>query len=223
MYFKVLFMSEQQTLDTLKDIRNMMDRSSRFISLSGWSGVAAGVCALIGAGVAYPYVEGTYRSFLPTDAEIMAGISSHTIFNILAHPVFIIGVCTFIAAFISAFFFTYLKSRREGVPIWGKTTGRLIINGLIPLFAGGFFILRLIQMGHLGLVAPCCLIFYGLSLLNASKYTFREIRWLGIVQLILGLISCWYIGYGLYFWTLGFGIMHIVYGIIMWWKYDRNN
>lgn len=216
-------MSEEQTLDALKDIRAMMERSSRFISLSGWSGVAAGICALSGAAVAYPYVMGDYQNFVPSDYETAQMVNHHSVAGIISHPLFLIAACTFIAAFITAFIFTYIKSQKEGIPIWGKTSARLLVNGIIPLTTGGLFIIRLVQMGYFGLIAPACLIFYGLSLLNASKYTYREIRWLGIAQLILGLLNCWNIGYGFYFWTIGFGVMHIVYGAIMWWKYDRNN
>ncbi|XZF12978.1 hypothetical protein ACTHGU_14425 [Chitinophagaceae bacterium MMS25-I14] len=224
---------QQQTLDTLKDIRNMMERSSRFISLSGWSGIAAGVCALGGAVAAYPHVHGAYESYLRSnDTELMDAQSAKMLLseqyggslkNIFVSPLFFIAVCTFVAAFVTAFIFTYIKSRRNNAPIWDLTTRRLLINGLLPLCVGGIFILRMLQLGFLGLAAPACLIFYGLALLNASKYTFKEIRWLGIAQLLLGIINCWNIGYGLYFWAAGFGIMHIVYGSIMWWKYERNH
>ena len=89
------------------------------------------------------------------------------------------------------------------------------------MIVGGFFIFRLIELGMYGLIAPASLIFYGLALLNASKYTFKEIRWLGIMQIILGLINLWNIGNGLLYWSAGFGILHIVYGVVMWYKYER--
>ena len=72
-----------------------------------------------------------------------------------------------------------------------------------------------------GLVAPTTLLFYGLALYNAGKYTLDEIRYLGVSEIILGLLGCIFIGYGLMFWALGFGVLHIVYGFMMWWKYER--
>ena len=42
-------MNEQQPLEELQHIKRMMERSSRFISLSGLSGIAAGICAIAGA------------------------------------------------------------------------------------------------------------------------------------------------------------------------------
>ena len=105
--------------------------------------------------------------------------------------------------------------------MWGSATFRLFWNTVIPIAVGGIFIIRMMQMGAFELVAPACLIFYGLALVNASKYTLSEIRYLGIGQLTLGIMNCWFTGYGLYFWAMGFGVLHIVYGLVMWYKYER--
>jgi len=81
---------------------------------------------------------------------------------------------------------------------------------------------RLIEAGAVGFIAPGCLIFYGLALVNGSKYTLGEVKWLGYGQILLGIINLWWVGNGLYFWALGFGVLHIVYGTLMWWKYERS-
>lgn len=106
--------------------------------------------------------------------------------------------------------------------MWGLSAQRLMAQVAIPIIAGGIFLLRLIHFGTFGLIAPGCLIFYGLALVNASKYTLDEIKWLGYCELLLGIINLWFVGDGLYFWAIGFGILHIVYGSFMWWKYERN-
>jgi hypothetical protein len=116
-----------------------------------------------------------------------------------------------------------LRSKKTNTPIWGKTAQRLLINVMIPMLVGGLFILKLVEAGNYGLIAPGCLIFYGLALVNASKFTLAEIRYLGYAQLILGVINLWFIGKGLYFWAAGYGVLHIVYGIVMCNKYERNN
>lgn len=220
MYYKVLYMdSQHQPLETLQDIKRMMERSSRFISLSGWSGISAGICALIGAWAAHYRLGGflvyhTGRSHQGIYSEEGAS------FSLFTDLVLIAGI-TFAAAFISAFFFTYLRSRRNGVPIWDRTVQRLAWNTLLPMAAGGIMILRALELGYYELVAPGCLIFYGLALVNASKYTLGEIRYLGYGQIILGILNLWIINEGLYFWAAGFGVLHIVYGAVMWWKYER--
>ncbi len=222
--FQSAFMNENlATLNTIKDIRQMMERSSRFISLSGLSGVAAGICALIGAWFANDALNdiGGYHDI----TNIVASESrySPTLHQFLGERLFIIAVLTFLAAFGSAFFFTWLRSLENKQPIWDATAKRLMINVAIPLVTGGIFLLKLIDEGEFGLIAPGCLVFYGLSLVNASKYTLGEIRYLGYCQIVLGLMNLRYETYSLYFWAVGFGILHIVYGLVMWWKYERTD
>jgi hypothetical protein len=220
LYFKVLFMDEanqqQATLQDVKDIRQMMERSSRFISLSGLSGVAAGIFAIIGAGVARYVI---FKDYYARYNRI--GQWSKEDFQVLKIQLLGLSVAVFSAAFLTAFYFTWRKSSRQGISLWGPATRRLFWNMAIPLVAGGLFILGMLQYEHWDFVAPACLIFYGLALVNASKYTLTDIRYLGLCEIVVGLISMQFIGYGLYFWALGFGVLHIIYGIAMWWKYER--
>lgn len=211
-------MDNDKPLQDLQHIKNMMERSSRFISLSGFSGIAAGICAIIGAYFAFTVIG------IGNHAEGYIAVNENpiaTIKEFMGYSLFRIALLTLIGAIIFAFVFTYLRSKKNNVPMWGSASKRLILAIAIPLIAGGFYLLRQIQMGHYGLIAPGTLIFYGLALLNGSKYTLGEIKYLGYAQIALGIISSWMIGYGLYFWTFGFGVLHIVYGAIMWYKYER--
>jgi hypothetical protein len=211
--------SQHQPLEALQDIRRMMERSSRFISLSGWSGISAGICALGGAWAAHVRLSW----YTPVRGEVNYNNprSLNDVGESLLTDLIWIAVITFLAALLSAFVFTYVRSRKNGVPIWDRTVQRLTWNTLLPMIAGGLFILRAIQWHYFVFVAPGCLIFYGLALVNASKYTLGEVRWLGYGQLILGIINLWVTGASLYFWAAGFGLLHIAYGAMMWWKYER--
>ena len=196
----------------------MMERSSRFISLSGWSGVSAGICALIGAW----FANNALSAFLGGDVEQFYTKTPIIISRIqVFRELVIIAICTFVAAFISAFFFTWLRSRKQKTPLWDRTVQRLMWNTILPLGVGGIVVWRCLELGYFEMIAPGCLIFYGLALVNASKYTLGEIRYLGYGQLILGLINLYSLGLGLYLWAIGFGVLHIVYGFVMWWKYER--
>jgi len=219
--------SKPEPLNTLQDIKQMMERSSRFISLSGLSGVAAGCCALVGAWFAYDIIHGSNYSYATGEnrfqnTSIRNSTEAFRLADLFANSLFHIAILTFIAAFILAFVFTYLRSRKTNTPLWGTTAQRLMLNVAIPMIVGGIYLWKMIQLGMFGLIAPGCLIFYGLALVNASKYTLQEIRYLGYIQIILGLINLSYIGYGIYFWAAGFGVLHILYGIVMWNKYERN-
>jgi hypothetical protein len=194
----------------------MMERSSKFISLSGMSGIAAGIFALAGAAIArYGYFEEYYRDY---DSR---GFFNGFDFAMLKWKLILLALGVFLAAFVSAFYFTWRKSKKIGVSLWNLTSRRLFWNMMIPLVAGGLFILGMLQNDDWKYVAPACLLFYGLSLVNASKYTLTDIRYLGYCQILLGLLNMLWIGYGLYFWAFGFGVLHIVYGSVMWWKYER--
>lgn len=195
----------------------MMERSSRFISLSGLSGVGAGVSALLGAAVAYAYLEtapgrGFTGEVLLREGYGNWGIGYTWFFPLLAGIILLLALA-------SAIFFTTRKARREGVPVWDALTRRLLVALFLPLVAGGIFCLALLYHGLIGLVAPATLVFYGLALLNASKYTLSDIRYLGLSEVALGLIGSFVIGYGLDFWALGFGVLHMVYGLAMYRKY----
>jgi hypothetical protein len=206
---------QQQSIEDLQHIKRMMERSSRFISLSGLSGISAGLAALGGAWFAAKRIDCWVDGRCSLN-DLMKKLE-------LINELVWIAVITFIAALLSAFLFTWLRSKRNNTPLWGNTTLRLVWNTLIPLLVATFFLWRMMQLGQYEFVAPGCLLFYGLALVNASKYTLGEIRYLGYGQLLLGIINLWYLEYGLYFWTAGFSLLHIIYGIIMWWKYERGS
>lgn len=212
---------QQQTLEELQHIKKMMERSSRFISLSGLSGIAAGICALGGAWFAHTEImnNGGPSAYREVVARTFDAISLPDLMN---HLLVKIAAITFFAALFSAFIFTYLRSKKSNIPLWGSTSKRLLINVAIPMLAGAVYLYKQMLFGNYGLIAPGCLIFYGLALVNASKYTLGEVRYLGYSQLILGIINCWFVGYGLYFWATGFGVLHILYGIVMWYRYEKN-
>lgn len=202
--------SQQQSLSDIQDIKRIMERSSRFISLSGWSGIAAGVCALAGAFTARYFIMRYQRG---DDATMTAAF--------LEGALLLVAAATFVAAFVLAFIFTYTRSSKEGVAVWGTSAKRLLLNTAIPLIAGAFVVYRMLEMSEYGLLAPSCLIFYGLALVNGSKYTLGEVRYLGYFQVLIGIVNLWMPGNGLYCWALGFGVLHIIYGLVMWWKYER--
>jgi hypothetical protein len=201
----------QKHQEDLAHIRSMMERSSRFISLSGLSGVFAGLSALIGG----LYV---YQLFKANGIEYFGG-QQITIPASLVSQLFFTGLIILAFAFVFGLTFTIRKSRKYDLPIWTSATKNMLFNLAVPLLAGGIFCLALLHHELYGLIAPATLIFYGLALINAEKYTFSDIKYLGFCELVLGFISLFYIGYGLVFWIIGFGILHILYGLIMFKKY----
>ncbi len=210
--------NQNEQLETLSEIRSLMERSSRFISLSGLSGVFAGIFALLGAVAAYIHLNLNISSSRYYEYATNADGESNKGFFVFF---FTDAIIVLVASLVAGSMLTMRKAKRKGLPVWDSTSKRLLLNLLIPLATGGLFCLVLLYHRQVGMIAPATLIFYGLALLNASKYTLNDIRYLGILEIIIGLIASVYIGYGLLFWAVGFGVLHIVYGIVMYSKYEK--
>jgi hypothetical protein len=195
-------------LKDIQDIKKMMDKSSQFLSLSGLSGVLAGIYALAGAYAVHGVLNYNYGSYITLESRSFKTIVA------IAAAVLLLSVLT-------AYFMTARKAKKKGETVWTPTSRRLVVNFLIPLVTGGIFAVSLLKNGYYGLIAPITLIFYGLACVNASKYTLRDVRYLGITMIIIGLMATWSVGYALFFWALGFGLCHILYGAMMYFKYDR--
>ena len=201
---------KEKYIEDLHEIKEIMNRSSRFISLSGTSGIVAGILALVGVYVAYQqvYIRGDYLRY-----EAVS-ISSDASFKLL-----IIASATLLLAIGSGIFFTNRRVRETGQHLGDIQTKRLLINLFVPLATGGILCLIFLQHGFVGLTAPLTLIFYGLALFNASKYTLKETRSLGLLEIMLGLVALFYMEYSLLFWAVGFGLLHIIYGTMMHIRY----
>ncbi len=207
-------MSNEDYLKDLSEIKQLMTKSSRFISLSGLSGILAGIYALIGAFLGYQIIYANnsistygYRTLVLTEDRMM--------------QIFVIAFVVVVASLLTGILLSYSKAKKRDEGLWDATSKRLIINFAIPLVTGGFFILLLIEKEVYAYVAPLTLVFYGLACVNASKYTLGDIRYLGLTMIVIGLISVYFLGYGLFFWALGFGVCHIFYGSLMYLKHDR--
>ncbi len=196
-------------LRDIQDIKKMMDRSTQFLSLSGLAGILAGVYALLGAYAAKQIYNMNYGNYITLESN-----SFKTIVGIAMGVLFM--------SVVTAYILTARKAKKQGETVWNSTSKRLAGNFLIPLVTGGIFCLLLLRNGSYGLIAPVTLIFYGLACVNASKYTMRDVRYLGLTVILIGLVATEFSGYGLEFWALGFGVCHILYGAMMYYKYDRN-
>lgn len=210
-------MEQTDYLKDITEIRSLMERSSRFISLSGMSGVFMGLFALTGAGAAYYYLQNDL-GIAYSDGSIsdIATTYKDAVVFLITDAALVV-ICSLAAAI----YFTTRKAKKEGMKSWDRTAQRLVLNISIPLAAAGIFCIALLYHGYIDLIAPCMLIFYGMALLHASKYTVNQVRFLGISEMILGLIATFFIGYGLFFWAIGFGLLHILYGVIMYYKYEK--
>ena len=207
-------MKQEDYIKDITEIRSMMERSSRFLSLSGWAGILAGIYALAGAWIAFAVLGFNPQEVI--DASWSANYNTKGIYKLIALAVIVIAMVTGTAAYLSA-----KKAAKRNEKLWNATLKRLLANMAVPLVAGGLLVLICIAKGLMGLLAPLTLIFYGISLYIAGKFSYEDIRVLGLANIALGLMGAWFTGYGLLFWALGFGAGHIVYGMYVHYKYEK--
>lgn len=205
----------KRQMEDLAEIRSMMEQSSRFISLSGLSGVSAGLVALAGAWITYSYLEsvGVYGYL---GVKRIIEVENTQLWTLIG-----IAIAIFLVAGVFATFFTVRRAQRLGKKVWSPSSRKVAFHLLVPLIGGGIFCILLAYHGYGGLVSGATLVFYGMALLNAGKFTFREIRYLGYTLIVLGLIATLILDYGILMWAIGFGFFHILYGIMMYLKYER--
>ena len=199
---------EKDYIKDLAEIRQMMERSSKFISLSGWAGILAGIYALVAA-----YIASTLFNFKPVEGSNMA---PSDMLNVI-----LLALALLVLALTTAVFLSYKSASKHSEPIWNATSRRLLLNMAVPLVTGGIFLIIMISQSHFNMLSSISLIFYGLALYNAGNFTYKEVKILGVIQIILGLISACFISWALLIWAAGFGLMHIVYGIYIQVKYKR--
>lgn len=206
--------TEKDYIQDIAEIRTMMERTSKFLSLSGWAGIMAGIYALAGAWMAYAMF------YFNPDQLVYNTIEEGGWPATLAKPI-ALALVVLVLALGTAILLSYRKANKRNEKIWNTTSRQMLISMGVPLVVGGLLILIMISKGLIGLVAPFTLIFYGLALYNGSKFTYTEVKVLGLMEIILGLVSSCFIGYGLLFWAIGFGVLHIITGIYLHYKYER--
>lgn len=203
---------KEQYVNEIKAIRQMMEQSSRFLSLSGLSGILIGVYALVGAYLANNIIENKGSGL----ESILAG--SKMVSQLLMLAIIVLALSV-----ISVIILTYRKTKRDGYKIWSKGTRLLIFNLAVPLVSGGILTGIFLAQGFYETIVPALLVFYGLALVNAAKFTRQEIYYMGLCQIITGIIAALLPAYALILWAFGFGIIHILYGTIMHFRYDHHS
>ncbi len=210
-------MNYTEQINHIQEIRSLMERSGRYLSLSGLSGIFSGIVAVVGTIAAYYILKQSDLFWLSFDGNIILQLSGKTSMLLLIN-----ALSVFFLSLIFVIVFTRKKAKQKALPVWDQTSRLMMINLLIPLIFGGLFCLILVYHG-LWLFTPAAThLFFGLALINGSKYTLKEIKLLGILHMIAGIASGFLLQYSLLIWGIGFGLLHIIYGFLMYHKYDRS-
>ncbi|KKX50701.1 hypothetical protein [Sphingobacterium sp. IITKGP-BTPF85] len=205
-------MKQEDLVKEIASIRNLMEKSSKFISISGVSSVLIGTYALLGAAYAYYEVYGF-------DSQL--GYRDHYVNEpLIIMKLLTTAILVLIASIFTGVYMAIKKAKANRQNIWNTTSRALLFAMAVPLCTGGLFAIIAIFKENYAVVSSILLIFYGLALTAGSHYTFSEIKGLGILEIVLGLLALLFPGNGIIFWALGFGVLHIIYGVIVHKKYE---
>lgn len=207
-------MSESEYIQQISDIRKIITERTKFKALSGISGILAGCYAIIGAWIAYRII---YNSNDILYSKFKAGYYSNDI-----GLLFLVAFIVLVASIATGIFFSWKKAKESGEKLFNKVAWKILGHFSIFMLSALVLLIATYLNGYYTLLAPICLLFYGLSLIHVSSFINSEVFGLGLSIVAIGLISLFFPGYGLLCWTLGFGLMHMIYGFMMWYKYDRN-
>lgn len=197
------YMNKDKALESVFEIKELMEKSSKFISISGIAAILAGIYALVGAYIATQVItQDTYLSAILSSMAIIAS-------SVLA------------AAAVTAGILSYYKSKKTGQKFFSRLTYRALWNFSLPMLAGGVVCVSILMRGYYDIMASVMLLFYGLALVNTSKFTYSSVAWLGYAFICLGTVDSFWTGHSLLFWAIGFGGFHILYGILFYLHYER--
>lgn len=212
-------MKEQEIKETLSDIRNMMERSQKVMFLNGTSGVLVSVWALLGAVMVSGILYGSVWPLWGSTALPLREINSER----FIWATFFFG-CTFIASCITVWLMSKHRAERKGLEFKLDAGAKQLLRTFFTvMIIGGLFCLTPFGNGHWELVPGYMLAFYGLALVVISPMAFRIsiIKYFGFIQITVGLAALILPQYGMMFWTIGFCILHFIWGIWFHFVFDR--
>lgn len=196
-------MNKDKALESVNEIKELMEKSSKFLSFSGIIAIMAGIYSLAGA-----YLAVRITSQQPTSIREL----EHLI---------IVASLVLVTSATTACILSYYKSKKMKQPFFSKLTYRAFWNFSLPMLTGGIFCISVLGHGYFALLSSIMLLFYGLTLVNVSKFTYSNIAWLGYAFICLGILDSFFEGHALLFWTIGFGGFHLLYGILFYLHYER--
>lgn len=201
----------EEQLAAIQEMRDMMDQATRFKSISGLSGILAGIFTFIC----------TYTIYLVTGISPFESEALDRMWLMSSQALILCFISLLIICIGIGFYLAMRNANQSGKSAWDNAAKRLAFSLAIPVFAGGIFSILLTRFGLIAIAAPATLLFYGMGLVSASKYTLDAVRTVGLLFVFLGLLATYFLTYGFLIWTLGFGLLHVIYGFIIYVKYER--
>lgn len=180
--------------ENLRVIRALMERSTKYSTFSGVSGVVAGLASIVGCIVT--------RSLGPDPARFPAAF-------------LVIWTAVIIVAVGADFVLMKRRAARVGKHVISRLGKQMVMASAPGLGAGAVLTLYMLQHNMLGDIYPFWMLAYGIAVAATGLFSQREVSILGAAFLITGAATLFAPGIGLEMMAATFGGFHIVYGLAM--------
>jgi len=215
--YKVKRMEHQKHLENLSELKSILSKNTRFLSFSGLSGVIAGITALAGEYLFYNLYLATFSSS-SNYADVRNLADMKLFYSALLIALSIIGISVIVGVILAR-----KKIRMQGSTVNRDLLKNTLIHILVPILVGGAICFVASFTDHFIYIPAFLLIFYGLGLFNGSRFSFDDLKIVGLVFMGLGLITYAYPNLSMWTWGLGFGVGHILYGLRVYFVHDRKS
>jgi len=181
----------EHALESLRIIRETMDRAGSFTSIPGWGGFLIGftaiaACALAQRAVSDP--QAWLRVWL-IEAGVAAAIAAVTMTR---------------------------KWRRTETPFMSSVARRFFVSYFAPLIAGAALTFTLVHRGSFDPLPAVWLLLYGTAFVSSGAFSIRVIPLMGICFMLLGVLAALVrLPVGNLVLGAGFGGLHIIFGFII--------
>ncbi|MCL5104062.1 MAG: hypothetical protein M1133_08105 [Armatimonadetes bacterium] len=196
-------MQKTEAEESLRLIREVMERSARYTNFSGLSGIIAGTLALIGCAATLSLAyRGLYEPYIGWYVAIWVGV--------------------FVVSIAQDFYLAQRKARKMGQRFLTPATLQIVKAVLPGVFVGLVISLVCLHQGSIDAIPAVWALGHGTALCAAGMFTVREVRIFGALQLLTGAVGLvWLSGPISSFYLLGvsMGLYHIGFGLWMSRKY----
>lgn len=202
-------MNNKNYLEDISQIKNLMAESSKFLVFTtGLSGFFSGLFAILGMIYIYVLADGDVN-----DIEQLTVNYRSTVAVVL---IIILALSTLVTVI-----FTRRNAKSQGQNPWNPIAKKMVFNFYTVGVLGAVYLLILFFQEKYDTIVELMLVFYGMALLNGSKYTFDQVKLLAYIQIALGLACSFFDSYDFWFWVAGFGLVNLIYGGIMYFGYGK--
>jgi hypothetical protein len=181
-------------MDNLRYIRETMERSQSFTAVSGVGGVLMGLIAL---GATFLAVRSE-----TTEAWVTVWMSA----AVLSLGIALVAMT--------------MKARAAGGSLLVGAGRKFAWNLTPPLLVGGLLTVAMTQMGAATLLPGVWLLLYGTGVVTGGAFSVRVVPLMGLAFMLVGAAALFApAAWGNLFMAGGFGLLHIVFGIVIWRKH----